>query len=265
MTSRVPTVIDISGRATQHPASSLGGINPFSVTAAKPRPGSMNSPASRFRLKPHQKREAPGASKRTRVGIDARGTNRDQPTRRETPLRLDDPACRDSSGRGNVVQDRSKLDAVHQERNHIAETLLDSRRWVLRVATHRKAEATVLLRSGRARGLHFLLAGLSGSVDARTGSSRGLYDLAQHLTLSAWPEIHDRMPVIVPPEKYGLWLDPDVTNFEAIRDILKPYDASLMRRYPVTTKLNNSKNGSRSRSRLRWRRSTEPLFSRALC
>jgi putative SOS response-associated peptidase YedK len=55
-------------------------------------------------------------------------------------------------------------------------------------------------------------------------------------------ELHDRMPVIVPPEKYGLWLDPDVMDFAAIRDILKPYDANLMRRYPVTRKLNNSKN-----------------------
>ena len=55
-------------------------------------------------------------------------------------------------------------------------------------------------------------------------------------------DIHDRMPVIVPPDKYDLWLDPDVTNFEVIRDILKPYDAALMRRYPVSRKLNNSHN-----------------------
>jgi putative SOS response-associated peptidase YedK len=49
------------------------------------------------------------------------------------------------------------------------------------------------------------------------------------------------MPVIVPPDKYELWLDPDVTDFEAIRDILRPYDANLMRRYPVSMKLNNSR------------------------
>jgi putative SOS response-associated peptidase YedK len=55
-------------------------------------------------------------------------------------------------------------------------------------------------------------------------------------------DMHDRMPLIVPPDKYDLWLDPDVNDFEAIRDILKPYDANLMRRYPVSTKLNNSKN-----------------------
>jgi putative SOS response-associated peptidase YedK len=41
--------------------------------------------------------------------------------------------------------------------------------------------------------------------------------------------------------KYDLWLDPDVTDFEEIRDILKPCDANLMRRYPVSMKLNNSR------------------------
>jgi putative SOS response-associated peptidase YedK len=45
--------------------------------------------------------------------------------------------------------------------------------------------------------------------------------------------MHDRVPVIVASDKYDLWLDPDVTDFEAIRDILKPYDVNLMRRYPV--------------------------------
>ena len=54
-------------------------------------------------------------------------------------------------------------------------------------------------------------------------------------------DLHDRMPMIVPRGKYGLWLDPDVNDFEAIREILKPYDANLMRRYPVSRKLNNSK------------------------
>lgn len=55
-------------------------------------------------------------------------------------------------------------------------------------------------------------------------------------------EMHDRMPVIVPPDKYDIWLDPDVTDFDAIKEILKPYDADQMRRYPVSRKLNNSKN-----------------------
>jgi len=54
--------------------------------------------------------------------------------------------------------------------------------------------------------------------------------------------MHDRMPVIVTPDTYDVWLDPDVTDFDAIRHILKPYDADLMGRYRVSTKLNNSQN-----------------------
>jgi putative SOS response-associated peptidase YedK len=54
-------------------------------------------------------------------------------------------------------------------------------------------------------------------------------------------DLHNRMPVIVPREKYEVWLDPDVTDFAVIRDILQPYEPTQMRRYPVSTKLNNSK------------------------
>src|SRR5256886_2035594 len=50
-------------------------------------------------------------------------------------------------------------------------------------------------------------------------------------------DLHDRMPVIVPSDKYNLWLDPDVTDFKTICDILKPYDAKLMGRHPVSRKL----------------------------
>lgn len=55
-------------------------------------------------------------------------------------------------------------------------------------------------------------------------------------------DMHDRMPVIVTPDRYEVWLDPGVTEFDVIRNILKPYDADLMRRYPVSTKLNHSQN-----------------------
>jgi putative SOS response-associated peptidase YedK len=75
-------------------------------------------------------------------------------------------------------------------------------------------------------------------------------------------DLHDRMPVIVPPDKYDSWLDPDVTDFKAIRDILKPYDANLMRLYPVNRKLNYSNNDdAESASRITLDIPTqEPLF-----
>jgi putative SOS response-associated peptidase YedK len=49
------------------------------------------------------------------------------------------------------------------------------------------------------------------------------------------------MPVIVTPDKYDVWLDPDVNDFNTIRDVLKPYNATRMCRHPVSRKLNNLK------------------------
>jgi putative SOS response-associated peptidase YedK len=54
--------------------------------------------------------------------------------------------------------------------------------------------------------------------------------------------IHDRMPVIVSPENYASWLNPEIEEFAAVREILRPYDPSLMRSYPVSPKLNNVQN-----------------------
>jgi putative SOS response-associated peptidase YedK len=55
-------------------------------------------------------------------------------------------------------------------------------------------------------------------------------------------EIHDRMPVILSPDKYDLWLNS--LNVNDVLNVLNPYDAQRMRRYPVSTKLNDSKNDS---------------------
>jgi putative SOS response-associated peptidase YedK len=54
--------------------------------------------------------------------------------------------------------------------------------------------------------------------------------------------VHDRMPVILDPDSYDLWLDPGMTDVEAATDLLKPCDAQLMRRYPVSTRINHVTN-----------------------
>src|SRR5581483_4837729 len=38
--------------------------------------------------------------------------------------------------------------------------------------------------------------------------------------------IHDRMPVIIPPEAYELWLSPDTQEIELLQSLLRPYPAS---------------------------------------
>jgi putative SOS response-associated peptidase YedK len=47
------------------------------------------------------------------------------------------------------------------------------------------------------------------------------------------------MPVILEADDYDLWLDPRMTNVGAASEILKPYDARLMRCYPVSARINS--------------------------
>jgi putative SOS response-associated peptidase YedK len=51
--------------------------------------------------------------------------------------------------------------------------------------------------------------------------------------------VHDRMPVILDPDSYDLWLDPGMQNVAAVSELLKPYDAGLMRCYPVCNRVNH--------------------------
>jgi putative SOS response-associated peptidase YedK len=50
--------------------------------------------------------------------------------------------------------------------------------------------------------------------------------------------VHDRMPVILDPDNYDLWLNQGMTNVEAVSVMLKPYDARQMRGYPISTRIN---------------------------
>jgi putative SOS response-associated peptidase YedK len=47
------------------------------------------------------------------------------------------------------------------------------------------------------------------------------------------------MPVILDPDSYDPWLDPGMRNVVAVSELLKPYDARLMRCYPISTRINN--------------------------
>ena len=50
------------------------------------------------------------------------------------------------------------------------------------------------------------------------------------------------MPLILSPEDYDRWLDPGVTDPKLVADLLKPYDARLMRKYPVSDYVNRADN-----------------------
>jgi putative SOS response-associated peptidase YedK len=54
--------------------------------------------------------------------------------------------------------------------------------------------------------------------------------------------IHDRMPVILPPEQYSLWLDPHYSDTERLAKLLRSYPSEQMIAYKVSTLVNNPRN-----------------------
>jgi putative SOS response-associated peptidase YedK len=50
------------------------------------------------------------------------------------------------------------------------------------------------------------------------------------------------MPVILSREAYDLWLDPGTTEVDVLSDLLKPFDAGLMRSFAVSSRLNQVAN-----------------------
>ena len=55
-------------------------------------------------------------------------------------------------------------------------------------------------------------------------------------------DIHNRMPVILRAQDYDLWLDPGIREPVRVADLLMPFDARLMKKYPVSTRVNSVKN-----------------------
>jgi putative SOS response-associated peptidase YedK len=55
-------------------------------------------------------------------------------------------------------------------------------------------------------------------------------------------EIHPRMPLMLPPERWDAWLDPARTDPDDIGELLAPPPPGLVRAYPVTTEVSNVRN-----------------------
>jgi putative SOS response-associated peptidase YedK len=55
-------------------------------------------------------------------------------------------------------------------------------------------------------------------------------------------EVHDRMPAILSEADYDRWLDPCITDAEQVADCLRPFDPRLMKKYPVSNRVNRPEN-----------------------
>jgi len=93
----------------------------------------------------------------------------------------------------------------------------------------------------RRDGAPFALAGLW----ERWEGPDGAIDSCALLTTAAnelMRPIHDRMPVILDPQTFDLWLDPSMQDVERVQSLLRPYPAEAMIAYPVSPMVNNARN-----------------------
>lgn len=92
----------------------------------------------------------------------------------------------------------------------------------------------VRMRDGRL----FAFAGLWDRWESPDG---GAVETCTILTTSAnavLAPIHDRMPVIVPPTGYALWLDPAPRDLDSLSPLLAPFPPDAMDAYPVSLRVN---------------------------
>ncbi len=93
-------------------------------------------------------------------------------------------------------------------------------------------------------GQPFAFAGLWEHWQGPDGS---VIDSCTHLTTEPNElvrPLHDRMPVILKPEHYQLWMDPEVQQPEQLQPLLSPYPSEEMVAFPVSSKVNSPVNNS---------------------
>ena len=96
----------------------------------------------------------------------------------------------------------------------------------------------VRLRDGRP----FAFAGLWEHWAAADGEAIDSCTLLTTTPNSLIRTFHHRMPVILDPGAYALWLDPAIQDADRVQSLLRPYPPDAMTAYPVSPRVNNPAN-----------------------
>jgi putative SOS response-associated peptidase YedK len=102
-------------------------------------------------------------------------------------------------------------------------------------------------RGDRKRPFYFHLRGgepfaVAGLWEVWEGGDDGPLETCTLLTTEAnelLAPYHDRMPVIIRPEDYDLWLDAGMRSAELLRPLLRPYSSDAMSAYAVSPMVNS--------------------------
>lgn len=90
------------------------------------------------------------------------------------------------------------------------------------------------------------LVSLAGLWEVWQSPDGGLLETCTILTTTPnalMEPIHNRMPVILDPLDYDMWLHPD-TPIDQLHHLLRPFDAAALDAYPVSTGVNKPQNDS---------------------
>ena len=96
----------------------------------------------------------------------------------------------------------------------------------------------------RRDGRIFAFAGLWESWEGPGGAAVESCAILTTLPNDLLRPIHDRMPVLVSPRDYDLWLSPEARDPEALAPLFCPYPSEEMIAFPVGTAVNNPKRDS---------------------
>ena len=95
----------------------------------------------------------------------------------------------------------------------------------------------------RADGRPLVLAGLwDGWKNPETGEVRRTFTIVTTTPNDVVAELHNRMPVIVPDELWGRWLDPRPAEPGQLRAMLEPTDAVALEIAPASRLVNDVRN-----------------------
>ncbi|GAB6068421.1 SOS response-associated peptidase [Methylothermus subterraneus] len=110
--------------------------------------------------------------------------------------------------------------------------------WQVQPGSKRKQPWYIQRRDGEV----FAFAGLWERWEPRAGTEGEPVESCTILVTDAnelLRPIHDRMPVILDPADYEVWLDPAQRDLERLKSLLKPYPAASMTAWKVSAQVNN--------------------------
>ncbi len=85
----------------------------------------------------------------------------------------------------------------------------------------------------------FPIAGLYSTFTRPDGSKLHTATLITTSANDLMKDIHERMPVILSDDDLKVWLDPKNRDLDELSQLLKPYDAKVMKSYEVSPLVNN--------------------------